>query len=116
MEKFECYNVPYSKFIDLRKKNYEAKLKAYNLQQSEIKRQEAIIEKFRSFNREKSIRAAESREKALDKMERIEAPTHEKEGSKIKFEASIKSGYDVLHIEDMAKSYGEKTLFTNFKY
>ena len=111
--KVECYNVPYSKFIDLRKKNYEAKLKAYNLQQAEIKRQEAIIEKFRSFNREKSIRAAESREKALDKMDRIEAPTHEKEGSKIKFEASIKSGYDVLHIEDMAKSYGEKTLFTN---
>ena len=111
--KVECYNVPYSKFIDLRKKNYEAKLKAYNLQQAEIKRQEAIIEKFRSFNREKSIRAAESREKALDKMERIEAPTHEKEGSKIKFEASIKSGYDVLHIEDMNKSYGEKTLFTN---
>ena len=111
--KVECYNVPYSKFIDLRKKNYEAKLKAYNLQQAEIKRQEAIIERFRSFNREKSIRAAESREKALDKMERIEAPTHEKEGSKIKFEASIKSGYDILHIEDMNKSYGEKTLFTN---
>ena len=111
--KVECYNVPYSKFIDLRKKNYEAKLKAYNLQQAEIKRQEAIIEKFRSFNREKSIRAAESREKTLEKMERIEAPAHEKEGSKIKFEASIKSGYDVLHIEDMNKSYGEKTLFTN---
>ena len=111
--KVECYNVPYSKFIDLRKKNYEAKLKAYNLQQAEIKRQEAIIEKFRSFNREKSIRAAESREKVLEKMERIEAPTHEKEGSKIKFEASIKSGYDVLHIEDMAKSYGEKILFSN---
>ena len=111
--KVECYNVPYSKFIDLRKKNYEAKLKAYNLQQAEIKRQEAIIEKFRSFNREKSIRAAESREKALDRMEKIEAPTHDKEASKIKFEASIKSGYDVLHIEDMAKSYGEKTLFTN---
>ena len=111
--KVDCYNVPYSKFIDLRKKNYEAKLKAYNLQQAEIKRQEAIIEKFRSFNREKSIRAAESREKALDRMEKIEAPTHDKEASKIKFEASIKSGYDVLHIEDMAKSYGEKTLFTN---
>ena len=111
--KVECYNVPYSKFIDLRKKNYEAKLKAYNLQQAEIKRQEAIIEKFRSFNREKSIRAAENREKALDKMEKIEAPTHEKEGSKIKFEASVKSGYDVLHIEDMSKSYGEKILFAN---
>lgn len=109
----ECYNVPYTKFIELRKKNYEAKLKAYNLQQAEIKRQEAIIEKFRSFNREKSIRAAESREKALDKMERIDAPTHEKEGSKIKFEASIKSGYDVLHIEKMSKAYGDKVLFKN---
>ena len=111
--KVECYNVPYTKFIDLRKKNYEAKLKAYNLQQAEIKRQEAIIEKFRSFNREKSIRAAESREKVLEKMEKIEAPTHAKEASKIKFEASVKSGYDVLHIENMAKSYGNKSLFSN---
>lgn len=111
--KIECYNVSYTKFIELRKKNYEAKLKAYNLQQAEIKRQEAIIEKFRSFNREKSIRAAESREKALDKMEKVEAPTHEKEGSKIKFEATIKSGYDVLHIENLSKSYGDKTLFNN---
>lgn len=111
--KVECYNVPYTKFIDLRKKNYEAKLKAYNLQQAEIKRQEAIIEKFRSFNREKSIRAAESREKVLEKMEKIEAPTHSKEASKIKFEASVKSGYDVLHIENMAKSYGDKSLFSN---
>ena len=74
------------------------------------------IEKFNfslSNNPNASIRAAESREKALDRMERIEAPTHEKEGSKIKFEASIKSGYDVLHIENMAKAYGEKTLFSN---
>ena len=111
--KVECYNVPYTKFIDLRKKNYETKLKAYNLQQAEIKRQEAIIEKFRSFNREKSIRAAESREKVLEKMEKIEAPTHSKEASKIKFEASVKSVYDVLHIENMAKSYGDKSLFSN---
>ena len=109
----DCYNVSYTKFIDLRKKNYEAKLKAYNLQQAEIKRQEAIIEKFRSFNREKSIRAAESREKALEKMEIIDAPDKEKEASKIKFEASIKSGHDVLHIENLSKSYGENTLFSN---
>jgi len=108
-----CYNVPYTKFIDQRKKNYEAQLKAYNLQQAEIKRQEAIIEKFRSFNREKSIRAAESREKALERMEKIDAPDKEKDASKIKFEASIKSGHDVLHIENLAKSYGENKLFSN---
>ena len=108
-----CYNVPYTKFIDQRKKNYEAQLKAYNLQQAEIKRQEAIIEKFRSFNREKSIRAAESREKALERMEKIDAPDKEKEASKIKFETSVKSGHDVLHIENLAKSYGENKLFSN---
>jgi ATP-binding cassette, subfamily F, member 3 len=108
-----CYNVSYTKFIEQRKKNYEAQLKAYNLQQAEIKRQEAIIEKFRSFNREKSIRAAESREKALDKMEKIDAPNKEKEATKIKFETSVKSGYDVLHIENLAKSYGDKKLFYN---
>ena len=111
--KVDCYNVSYTKFIDLRRKNYEAKLKAYNLQQAEIKRQEAIIEKFRSFNREKSIKAAESREKALERMERIDEPAHEKEASKIKFEASVKSGYDVLHIQNISKSYDDKVLFTN---
>ncbi|WP_394883816.1 ABC-F family ATP-binding cassette domain-containing protein [Clostridium tertium] len=108
-----CYNVSYTKFIDLRKKDYEAQLKAYNLQQAEIKRQEAIIEKFRSFNREKSIRAAESREKALEKMDRLDAPDKEKEASKIQFEASVKSGHDVLHIENLAKSYGDNNLFSN---
>lgn len=108
-----CYNVSYTKFFELRQKNYENQLKAYNLQQAEIKRQEAIIEKFRSFNREKSIRAAESREKALEKMEKIDAPDREKEASKIKFEASVKSGYDVLHIENLSKSYGENKLFSN---
>ncbi|ATD54572.1 ribosomal protection-like ABC-F family protein [Clostridium chauvoei] len=111
-----CYNVPYTKFIEQRKKKYEADLKAYNLQQAEIKRQEAIIEKFRSFNREKSIKAAESREKALDRMEKIDAPDKEKEASKIKFEASVKSGYDVLHAENLSKSYGDKKLFKDLSF
>jgi ATP-binding cassette subfamily F protein 3 len=111
-----CYNASYTKALELIKKDYEAKLKAYNLQQAEIKRQEAIIEKFRSFNREKSIKAAESREKALDKIDRIDAPDKEKSASKIKFEASVKSGYDVLHIENLAKSFGDKKLFLNLSF
>lgn len=111
-----CYNVPYTKFLDLRAKDLETKLKAYNLQQTEIKRQEAIIEKFRSFNREKSIKAAESREKALDKIDRLDTPDKDKEASKIQFETSIKSGFDVLHSENLCKSYGEKTLFTKLDF
>ncbi|MDU3409437.1 MULTISPECIES: ribosomal protection-like ABC-F family protein [Clostridium] len=108
-----CYNASYTKFLELREKDYESQLKAYNLQQAEIKRQEAIIEKFRSFNREKSIRAAESREKALDRMDKIDAPDEEKGPAKIKFETSVKSGYDVLHVEKLSKSFGDKHLFSN---
>ena len=111
-----CYNASYTKFLDLSQKDYEAKLKAFNLQQTEIKRQEAIIEKFKSFNREKSIRAAESREKALDKIDRIDTPDKEKSGSKIEFEGSVKSGYDVLHIENLSKSFDEKHLFSNLSF
>ncbi|GAA0077515.1 ABC-F family ATP-binding cassette domain-containing protein [Clostridium sp. CTA-5] len=110
------YNASYTKYLELKEKDYETKLKAYNLQQSEIKRQEAIIEKFRSFNREKSIKAAESREKALDKMELIDAPDKEKSASKINFQTSVKSGYDVLHVENLSKSYGKKTLFSNLSF
>ncbi|MDU5741224.1 MAG: ABC-F family ATP-binding cassette domain-containing protein [Clostridium sp.] len=108
-----CYNASYTKFLELREKDYESQLKAYNLQQAEIKRQEAIIENFRSFNREKSIRAAESREKALDRMDKIDAPDEEKGPAKIKFETSVKSGYDVLHVEKLSKSFGDKHLFSN---
>lgn len=112
-KKINCYNAPYTKFLELREKSMEAQLKAFNLQQTEIKRQEAIIEKYRSFNREKSIRAAESREKALEKIERIEAPPKDPKGSSIKFETQIKSGNDVLYVKDLEKSFGSNTLFSN---
>lgn len=108
-----CYNGNYSKFIELRKKEYEVKLKAYNLQQAEIKRQEKIIEKYRSFNREKSIKAAESRQKSLDKIEKIDAPDNLPKPVKISFETQIKSGNDILHVENLSKSYGDITLFEN---
>lgn len=111
-----CYNAPYTKALDLMKKDYEAKLKAYNLQQDEIKRQEAVIEKLKSFNREKSIKRAESREKMLEKIERIDAPDKEKKASRINFETMVKSGYDVLHVEKLSKSYGEKKLFSNLSF
>jgi len=107
------YNGNYTFFVEQKKKNYEIQLKAYSLQQAEIKRQEEIIEKYRSFNREKSIKAAESREKALEKMEKIAPPDAILKASKIKFETQIKSGSDVLHIENLSKSYGDKKLFYN---
>lgn len=107
------YNGNYSTFMKLKKKNYEVQLKAYELQQQEIKRQEEIIKRYKSFNREKSIRAAESRQKALDKIERLAKPDKDLPPAKIKFTTSIKSGNDVLHIENLSKSFGDKTLFKN---
>ncbi|MGL4851012.1 MAG: ribosomal protection-like ABC-F family protein [Clostridium sp.] len=111
-----CYNAPYTKSLDLQKKDYENKLKAFNLQQAEIKRQEAIIEKFRSFNREKSVRKAESREKALDKIKRLDAPDKDRGPSKINFESSTSSGYDVLHIENLSKSFDDLKLFKDVSF
>ena len=111
-----CYNAPYTKYLELRKKDYEAQLKAYNLQQAEIKRQEEIIQKFRSFNREKSIKKAESREKALEKLDRLDAPDKEKGASKISFETTVKSGYDVLHIENLSKAFDDNKLFSNISF
>lgn len=111
--KVHSYNGNYTAFVELKKKEYEVQLKAYNLQKVEIKRQEDIIEKYRSFNREKSVKAAESRQKALDKMERISAPIKEQKISKISFETQIKSGNDVIHIENLSKSYGDRVLFAD---
>lgn len=111
--KISTYNGNYSQYIDLKKKEYEVQLKAYNLQKSEIKRQEEIIERYRSFNREKSVKAAESRQKALDKVERLTAPEKVNEAARISFETKIKSGNDVLHIEQLKKSYDDRELFSN---
>ncbi len=109
----DCYNGNYTNFIDLKKKSYEVQLKAFNLQQAEIKRQEEIITKYKSFNREKSVRAAESRQKSLDKMERIDSPDKDPRATKIKFETEIKSGNDVLHAENLSKRFGDNLLFEN---
>lgn len=108
-----CYNGNYTKYILLKRKMYEDQQKAYQQQQSEIKRQEDIIERYKSFNREKSIKAAESRQKALDKIERIDLPDRDKRPANIKFETQIESGNDVLHIERLSKKYGDNLLFEN---
>lgn len=109
--KIKEYNGNYTQFIDLKKKNYDVEMKAYKMQQTEIKRQEEIIKRYKSFNREKSIKAAESRQKSLDKIERIDSPDKELRISKMNFETQIKSGNDVLYAENLSKSFGEKVLF-----
>lgn len=89
----------------------ESQLKAYLNQQREIKHQEAVIEKLKSFNREKSIRRAESREKMLDKIERLDAPENDNAAMKLRLEPSVLSGNDVLHVENLSKAFDDNRLF-----
>lgn len=89
----------------------ESQLKAYLNQQREIKHQEAVIEKLKSFNREKSIRRAESREKMLDKIERLDAPENDNAAMKLRLEPSVLSGNDVLHVENLSKAFDDNCLF-----
>ena len=93
-----------------------AEYNAYMKQQQEIKHQEAVIEKLKSFNREKSIRRAESREKMLDKIDVLEKPTEIRTDMHLKLEPKFTSGNDVLHVEDLSKSFGSLTLFEHLAF
>ncbi len=94
----------------------EAQLKQYYNQQREIKHQEEVIAKLKSFNREKSIKRAESREKMLDKIERLEKPVEENTDIHLNLEPRIVSGNDVLRVEQLAKSYPGQQLFHNLSF
>ena len=88
-----------------------AALNAYMNQQQEIRHQEAVIEKLKSFNREKSIKRAESREKMLNKIEVLEKPTAARTDIHMVLTPKCTSGNDVLHIEGLSKSFGSLSLF-----
>lgn len=88
-----------------------AQYNAYIKQQQEIKHQEEVIEKLKSFNREKSIRRAESREKMLGRIDLLEKPTEIRSDMHLKLEPKSSSGNDVLHAENLSKSYGSLMLF-----
>lgn len=114
--RIEEYDGNYSYYMHEREVRRENLMKQYVLQQKEIARQEAIIERFKSYNREKSIKQAESREKALDRIERIERPDNDPEAARISFETKVKSGNDVLSVIGASKSFGSKSLFNDISF
>ena len=107
------YEGNYDQFSVKRRADLERQMKEYKLQQAEIARQEAIIQRYRMYNREKSIKAAESREKRLEKMERLEKPQSEQK-VRFSFEARRRTGDDVLMVKDLRKGFEGRTLFENF--
>ena len=91
-------------------------IKQYYNQQREIRHQEEVIAKLKSFNREKSIKRAESREKLLDKIERIEKPTEDNTDIRIVLEPNVVSGNDVLKVEGLAKAFPPLQLFSGINF
>ncbi len=110
----ECYDGNYTAYMAQRAERFEIRMKAYELQQKEIARQEAIIARYRQFNREKSIKAAESREKRLEKIERLEKPQDES-AIHFRFDIRRRTGEDVLMVEELSKGFDGRALFEHVK-
>ncbi|WP_026890113.1 ribosomal protection-like ABC-F family protein [Lacrimispora aerotolerans] len=110
------YQGNYTDYSGKRAMIREAKMKAYLNQQQEIKHQEEVITKLKSFNREKSIRRAESREKMLDKIERLDKPSEVNDEMKIRLEPNIISGNDVLTVRNLKKAFDQNLLFDHVDF
>ena len=110
------YEGNYSAYALKKSQLRDAQYKAYLNQQREIKHQEAVITKLRSFNREKSIKRAESRVKMLDKIQRIEKPMEIDNQMRISLEPRFVSGNDVLTVEGLSKAFPGQTLFTDINF
>ena len=106
----------YDEFYEKKAQVREAERRRYVNQQREIKHQEEVIAKLRSFNREKSIKRAESREKMLEKIERVEKPLAEEQGMRIRLVPRIESGKDVLMVTGLTKSFPGKPLFHDISF
>ncbi len=106
----------YSDYAQKKKALREAALQAYLNQQQEIKHQEEVIARLKSFNREKSIRRAESREKMLDKIEVLDKPTEARTDMHIELEPRYPSGNDVLSVSRLSKAFPSQTLFCDLHF
>jgi ATP-binding cassette subfamily F protein 3 len=114
--KSTVYQGNYSQFSEKKQALLDTQMKQYLNQQAEIKHQEAVIAKLKSFNREKSVKRAESREKQLDKIERLDKPVEENTRMNLLFSPRIQSGNDVLSIEHLSKAFDSEILFTDISF
>lgn len=110
------YRGNYTEYAEKKKQIRDSELKAYYNQQADIAHQQAVIDKLKQFNREKSIKRAESREKALAKVELLEKPEELDNEMRLALTPHLQSGNDVLSVKDLSKSFGEKTLFSNISF
>jgi ATP-binding cassette subfamily F protein 3 len=114
--KTTVYTGNYSSFVAQKELNQLSYERSYEKQQKEIEHQKAVIEKLQSFNREKSIKRAESRKKTLDKMEVMDAPDKDMPKMRLTLEIEKESGKDVLDFSHVTKSYDDKNIFTDLSF
>ena len=112
----KLYNGNYTKSMEQRRVDREIYEKHYRDQQKEIARQEAYIAQQRQWNRERNIIAAESRQKLLDKMEKLEAPENTPRGIRLSFTSSLESGNDVLTVKNLSMAFPSRRLFDNLNF
>lgn len=110
------YKGNYTTFIKKRKTEMELLRKKYEEQQKEIKRQEEIVSRFMSYGGKRYIRQAQSRQKMLDKIKKMDKPSGDNKKAKIRFEPKVKSGEDVLMAEGLSKSFDYVELFHNVNF
>lgn len=115
-KKATVYHGNYTYYAEKRAEIRANMMKAYLNQQQEIKHQEAVITKLKQFNREKSIKRAESREKMLDKVEVLDKPAEIASEMRLSLEPSVESGNDVLTVTHLSKSFGNNCLFDNLDF
>ncbi len=110
-KKLKTYNGNYSKFLELSKVEKELELKKYEDQQKDLKKQEESIERLKAYGREKHLKRARSKEKALDKIDILDKPEAYRKKARIEFNPSVVSGNDVLQIKDLSMGYENRVLF-----
>ncbi len=114
--KAKSYAGNYTAYVNQKEVEQVTLRNAYEKQQKEIAHQQEVITKLKSYNREKSVKRAESRQKVLDRMERIDAPLAEEQGMQLTLEPSVISGKDVLQVEHLAKSFDGISLFSDLSF
>lgn len=111
----KAYNGNYSEFMKKRKIELEQALKQYDEYEKEIERQEEMIHRLHAYGSKRNIRQAFSRQKALDKIKKMDKPSVDNKKVKLRFTPKVKSGRDVLAVENLAVNYGEHQVFNNIQ-
>lgn len=112
----KAYNGNYSEFMRKRKTELEQELRQYDEYEKEIERQEEMIKRLHAYGSKRNIRQAFSRQKALDKIKKMDKPTVDSKRVKLKFTPKVKSGKDVLSVENLSVSYNEYQVFNNIQF